>query len=96
MDKAERNQINRDTNVHLKSYGTYEGMPKTRRSISRQWDYIICKVCIGCGKQLCRYDNLKGHAFCFGCREVLFPETVIYQESLRYKSPYPNSRWHAL
>ena len=96
MGKTEKNQINQDANTHQRSYSTYERRSKTWRSKSRQWDYIICKVCTGCGKQLGRYENLKGYAFCFSCREILFPETVIYQESSGYTSPYPDSRWHAL
>jgi hypothetical protein len=96
MGKTERNQINQDTNANQKSYRTYKRRPKTWRSKSRQWDYIICKVCTGCGSRLSRYDNVKGYAFCFSCREILFPETVIYQESRGYWSPYPDSRWHAL
>ena len=96
MYKTERNQIYQDANAHQKSYSTYERRPKIWRSKRRQWDYIICKVCTGCGKQLRRYDNLKGYAFCFSCREILFPETVRYQESRGFTSPYPDSRWHAL
>jgi hypothetical protein len=92
MSKTEKNQINRDPKAHPKSYSTYERRSKTWRSKSRQWDYIICKVCTGCGKQLSRYDNLKRYAFCFSCREILFPETVINQESRGYTSPYPDSR----
>jgi hypothetical protein len=87
MAKTERNQINQDAHALQKYYSSYE---------RRQWDYIICKVCTGCGKQLSRYDNLNGYAFCFSCREILFPETVIYQESRGYTSPYPDLRWHSL
>ena len=81
---------------YKRNYWVYKGRPAYRRSEHRQWDYIICKVCTGCGSRLSRYDNVKGYAFCFSCREILFPETVIYQESRGYWSPYPDSRWHAL
>jgi hypothetical protein len=56
-------------------YRIYKKRPDTWRSKKRQWDYII-RVCTGCSDPLSQYDNQKGHAFCFSCREVLFPETV--------------------
>ena len=50
------------------------------RSSYRQWDRIIGTVCIGCGIKLGRYENLNNLAFCFSCREILFPETVTKKE----------------
>jgi len=50
--------------------------PKGWRSPHRQWDYIVCTVCLGCGKPLGRYENMKRLAFCENCREILYPETV--------------------
>jgi hypothetical protein len=61
---------------------------KPLRSYTRQWDYIICKTCIGCSKPLGRYDNLKGFAFCYHCRKILFPETVFYSR------PFPKRYYH--
>ena len=50
------------------------------RSPYRQWDRIIGTVCIGCGIKLGRYENLNNLAFCYSCREILFPETVTKKE----------------
>jgi len=61
---------------------------KTWRSTNRQWDYILCIVCTGCGKPLGRYENLNRLAFCHSCREILFPETVAPRESHWKNSPY--------
>ena len=79
-----------------RNYRVYKRQPAYWRSEHRQWDYIICKACTGCGRRLSRFDNLKGYAFCYSCREILFPETVIYQETRRFTSPYHDSRWHGL
>lgn len=62
-------------------YNGYKRQSGYRRSNNRQWDYIICKVCIGCGKPLSRYDNLRGYAFCFKCRKTLFPETIDHSQA---------------
>ena len=59
------------------------------RSRNRQWDYIVCKVCVGCGKPLGRYENTKGLAFCRRCCEILFPESATEVESNRNRYPYP-------
>jgi hypothetical protein len=56
-------------------YKAYKKRPNPWRSENTQWDYII-RVCTECGVMLNRYDSLKVHAFCYSCREVLFPETV--------------------
>ena len=61
---------------------------KTWRSTNRQWDYIICIPCVGCGKPLGRYENLNRLAFCHSCREILFPETINPRESHWKSSPY--------
>lgn len=55
-------------------------MPKNWRSSSRQWEYLVCTVCAGCGKPLGRYENLNRLAYCKSCREILFPETVIRRQ----------------
>jgi hypothetical protein len=47
------------------------------RSQSRQWDYIIGTVCLGCGKLLGRYEELNRLAWCYSCRRILFPETTM-------------------
>ena len=48
--------------------------------LCRLWDRIICKVCLGCGQKLSRYEHKLPYAFCFECRDVLFPETVTAKE----------------
>lgn len=55
-------------------YKVYKTQSGYWRSKHKQWDYIICKVCTGCGKPLSRYDTLKGYAFCSQCRQILFPK----------------------
>jgi hypothetical protein len=60
---------------------TFEERGRTFRSYNRQWDYIVCTICVGCGKPLGRYENLSRLAFCRSCREILFPETVRDDES---------------
>ena len=52
---------------------------------NRKWDRIICKVCIGCGQRLSQYENKLSFAFCFYCRDVLFPETVTAKEAWQKK-----------
>jgi hypothetical protein len=59
----------------------------SRRSKNRQWDYIIRTVCTGCGKTLGQYENLNGFAFCFDCRKILFPETIVGHEPLGKRFP---------
>ena len=77
-------------------HSIYERRDKNWRSGHRQWDYIICTVCTGCGKPLTRYENLRGLAFCVSCREILFPETVPRYKSRGQRFPYPRSRGHFL
>ena len=50
------------------------------------WDFIIRAVCSGCGKTLSRYDNIRKFAFCYQCRSVLWPETVIPFKAFRKRS----------
>ena len=59
--------------------------PPERRPPSRQWDRVICKLCGGCGKRLGRYENAKNLAFCYECREILFPESTPARELFRGK-----------
>ncbi len=66
------------------------------RSPNRQWDRIICRVCTGCGKPLGRYENKNRLAFCFECREILFPETVTQQKSWPKKSVHRRYWKHSL
>ena len=55
------------------------------RSPNRQWDRIINKVCSGCGKRLGRYENKNNLAFCYECREILFPESIPAQGNVQEK-----------
>ena len=72
-----------------KGYDGYRPRPVYCRSKDRQWDYIIRRVCTGCGKPLNRYDTRKGHAYCLQCRQNLFPETVnpyeFYSHRFRHR-----------
>ena len=66
--------------------GTYYSIEnETWRSPKHKWDRIICKVCIGCGQKLSQYENKLPFAFCFDCRDVLFPETVTAKEAWQKK-----------
>ena len=75
-----------------RDYSVRESRENSWRSGHRQWDYIICTVCTGCGKPLSRYENLRGLAFCVSCREILFPETVTPYKSQRQRLPYARPR----
>jgi hypothetical protein len=59
--------------------------PSKWRSPHKQWDRIVCKVCGGCGKRLGRYENTNNLAFCYECREILFPESVKARKSVSEK-----------
>lgn len=61
-------------------YSDYRS-PASWRAKDRQWDAIICTVCVGCGKPLGRYENLNRLAYCFDCRMILFPETINASQS---------------
>jgi hypothetical protein len=61
--------------------------PSKWRSPNRQWDRIINKVCSGCGKRLGRYENKNNLAYCFECREILFPESIPARKSFRKRFP---------
>ena len=74
----------------------YKEKPAYWRAVHRQWDYIIGRVCTGCGKPLSRYDTLKGYAFCFHCRQILFPETVKAHKSYGKRFRHPRARGHSL
>ena len=60
---------------------------------NRKWDYII-RVCTGCAEPLRRYDSQKGHAFCYSCREALFPETITPRKSFDKKYHHFGSKGH--
>ena len=89
MDKYEMYEVEKAIRAY--SANKPHERPSNWRSENRQWDYIICTVCTGCGKPLSRYENHKGLAFCFSCREILFPETVTLDKSRRQRFPYPRS-----
>jgi len=96
MDKYEMYKVKKAIDQCNGSHSTYERRPKTWRSKHRQWDRIICTVCVGCGKPLGRYENLNRLAYCFDCRRILFPETIPSQEFNGKRSPYPRPRGHFL
>ena len=60
---------------------------------NRKWDYII-RICTGCADPLKRYDSQKGYAFCYSCREALFPETITPRKSFDKKYHHLRSRGH--
>ena len=79
----------KESKAHYKRNNSDHGKNlETWRSTNRQWDYIICIACAGCGKALSKYDNIRGFAFCHNCREILFPDTVNPHESHCRSSPY--------
>ena len=65
------------------------------RPYNGRWDYIVCRLCVGCGKPLGRYENLNRLAYCRNCREILFPETVKHDEysNKRFQYPRPEPAW---
>ena len=81
-------------------YYTAESRPTHRsknwRSEHRMWDYLICRVCSGCGKPLGKYEYRNNLAFCYQCRKILFPETVSPHETFRNKNTHFPSKGHSL
>jgi hypothetical protein len=73
-------------------YEDYRQRQKTWRAKNRQWDRVICMVCAGCGKPLNRYDNLKKHAYCPECRDILFPEVGSPRESFKRRLFYRKTK----
>jgi len=57
------------------------------QSPNRHWDRIINKVCSGCGKRLGRYENKNDLAFCYECREILFPESIPARKTFKKRFP---------
>ena len=55
---------------------SYQGQPTRYRSPYRKWDRILYKACGGCGKPLGRFENRNQLAFCYECRQILFPDTM--------------------
>jgi hypothetical protein len=75
-----------DKAIEVCRNGYYEDCqlrPTTWRTKNRQWDRVICTVCTGCGKPLSRYDELKKHAYCPECRDILFPEVGSAREPFK-------------
>jgi len=68
---------------------------KSWRSEHRMWDYLICKVCAGCGKPLGKYEYRNNLAFCYQCRKILFPESVSPKETFRNNNHF-QSKGHSL
>ena len=60
----------------------------TRTSSRRLWDRVIRVVCTGCGETLGRYENERRLAFCYECRSVLFPETIVRYKSRKHKASH--------
>jgi len=86
MDREDMYEVIRAIAVANDSYDldtTRGGEPDYRRSENRQWDKVICVVCTGCAKPLGQYENREGLAFCYECRDVLFPELGSLKESWR-------------
>jgi hypothetical protein len=75
MYKSNLHEVIKAIEACHENYRAYKMRADTRRSDNRQWD-SISRICTGCGDPLRQYDNQKGHAFCYSCREALFPETV--------------------
>ena len=89
-------EVNSAIEVFNRGYNAYKAQPEYWRSKHRQWDYIIRKVCTGCGKPLNCYDTHKGHAYCYQCRKILFPETENSNKSYDERFRYPRSRGHSI
>ena len=78
MDKYKINEIIKGVGVCYKdTYSQQKAGYEYRRSKNRKWDRIICVLCVGCGKPLSKYDNLNRHAYCIGCRKILFPRLLV-------------------
>ena len=67
--------------------------PGALRSNNKKWDYII-RICTGCEDPLRRYDSQKGHAFCYSCREALFPETITPRKPFDKRYHHFGSKGH--
>ena len=101
MNKNKMYEIIRAIEAIQGNYYAYNSRPKIYRSKNwrsenRMWDYIICRVCTGCGKPLGKYEYQKNLAFCYQCREILFPESVTPHEAFHNRHTHSRSKGHSL
>jgi len=89
---------NRAIKAQNGSRGAFSRRQRPWRSESRQWDCIVRVVCLGCGNTLGRYERINRLAFCFNCRDVLFPETIgsNYISGSRVLAPHQSWKGHTL
>jgi hypothetical protein len=94
MDKYyEMDEVRRAIEAVDGRYDVHPPRLRYWRSKSRQWDYLICIVCAGCGKPLNRYETLNDFAHCYSCRKVLFPETITPKEEFKTRSRHSKKPW---
>ena len=96
MNRYEIDEVNRAINDQRYSSCYYGNRPNAYRSENRQWDRIIGVACTGCGKIMNRYDTRQGHAFCYNCRSLLFPEGNNPKPSRFKRKRYNDFWWHGL
>ena len=95
MNPEEMYQDNRAERAYYGSMSrARQGWSRAQRSYGGRWDYVVRAVCLGCGKMLGQVELIKGYAFCFNCRRVLFPETVYPYQRPRVSSSSLPSRNH--
>jgi len=77
MDKYEAVYIgNKPERAFNKGNRAFKRRGFSRRSSGGQRGCVVRTVCFGCGRTLGRYENLRGLAWCYNCRRILFPDTV--------------------
>ena len=99
MNKDKMYEIIRAIETIQNDYYTDKNKPrilrsKNWRSEDRLWDYIICRVCTGCGKPLGKHEYQKNLAFCYQCRKILFPDSVTPDEAFHNRHTHFRSEGH--
>jgi len=92
MNRYEIDEVNRAIRGYHDDDHYYKNRTHPYRSENRQWDRIIGIACTGCGKIMNRYNTRQGHAFCYNCRSLLFPERNNSKPS-RFKNKGYNNFW---
>ena len=101
MNKEKKYEIIRAIEAIPGGYYMDKNKPRILRLESwsaedRMWDYIICRVCTGCGKPLEKYEYQNNLAFCYQCRKILFPNSVSPHETFHNRRTYFESKGHSL
>jgi len=76
MNTYEMYQVKQAVDAVIGGASASYGRNEPARSRTHDWDYIVRMVCMGCGGTLRQFELRHNLAFCFRCRQFLFPETA--------------------